>query len=228
MRILFLDGQADRSTRERSRQALLLLEFTVLFIILPTVYMAYRPFLIHPFPVVWGFAACCVWILKRDGSLSLQDFLGAHPGKERVRAALARFAFWAVLLILYAVCFEPGKLFAFPRNNPLVWLLFVWLYPVLSVIPQGIIYRVFVFRRYRDLFGSDWAMIAASALVFSYAHIIYRNPVAIVLTLFGGLFFAHTYAKDGSPWLSNVEHAIYGDFVFTIGLGYYICSGVFL
>ena len=224
--MLYSDGQAVRTVpEERTRQAFLVLELATLFVILPTLYMAYRPFLIHPFPVVWGFAAFCAWILKRDGRFSWRDLPGAPPGRERIKAVVRRFAFLAVPLMAYVLLFEPGRVLAFPRSSPVSWLLFVLLYPIVSVVPQGIIYRVFFFRRYRELFGSGWTMIAASAMVFSYAHIIYRNPIAIILTLLGGLFLAHTHARNDSPWLSNLEHALYGDFVFTIGLGCYICSG---
>jgi membrane protease YdiL (CAAX protease family) len=62
--------------------------------------------------------------------------------------------------------------------------------------------------------------------VFCYAHIFYLNPVAVLLTLVGGILFAHTYLKSGSLWVSSMEHALYGNFAFTIGLGYYIYSGV--
>ena len=40
--------------------------------------------------------------------------------------------------------FEPERLFAFVRQRPLVWALVIILYPVLSVYPQGIVYRVFI------------------------------------------------------------------------------------
>ena len=99
------------------------------------------------------------------------------------------------------------------------------LYPLFSAVPQGIIYRAFVFHRYGELFVKQWAMIAASGLAFCYAHIYFLNPVAIVLTLGGGIMFAHTYMRSGSLWLSVMEHGFYGDFVFTIGLGHYIYHG---
>lgn len=221
--MLFSDGEALRIVPQR--RAYLAVEFAVLFIVMPTLYMRYRPLLIHPFPVIWGFAALCAWVLRRNGSLSLQDLWGDYPDKKQIMTVIARFAFMAVLLMLYVLLLEPERLFAFPRSSPVSWFLFVVLYPVISVIPQGIIYRVFVFRRYQELFGTGWTIIAASGLVFSYAHIVYRNPIALILTLFGGFFFAHTHARSDSPWFSHMEHALYGNFVFTIGLGYYIYSG---
>jgi uncharacterized protein len=224
--MLYSNDQTFRLVPEgRTRQVYLALEFSVLFVVLPTLYMHYRQVLIHPFPVIWGFAALCAWILRLNGGLTARDLWGQYPGNKRIMAVMARFAFIAAVLFLYVVYFELEKLFAFPRNKPVLWFLFVLLYPIISVIPQGIIYRVFIFRRYEELFGNGWAIIAASGLVFSYAHVIYRNPIALILTLFGGFFFAHTYATSESPWFSHMEHALYGNFIFTIGLGYYIYSG---
>jgi hypothetical protein len=40
-----------------------------------------------------------------------------------------------------------------------------------------------------------------------------------VLTFFGGLLFAFTYSKTKSTFLVNIEHAIYGSGLFTLGMG---------
>jgi uncharacterized protein len=52
---------------------------------------------------------------------------------------------------------------------------------VLSVYPQGIIYRAFFFERYRGLFPGPAMLIVVSAAAFSFAHIIFRNPIAVGL-----------------------------------------------
>jgi uncharacterized protein len=99
------------------------------------------------------------------------------------------------------------------------------LYPVLSVYPQGIIYRAFFFERYRILFPNPAVLIVVSALAFSFAHIIFRNPVALIFTLVGGLLFAWRYAATGSLLTSSFEHALYGCWMFTVGLGQYFYKG---
>ena len=68
-------------------------------------------------------------------------------------------------------------------------------------------------------------MIWASAIVFAYAHILFINPVAPVLSLLAGYFFASTYAKYKSLALVTIEHALYGNMIFTLGLGYYFWGG---
>ena len=64
-----------------------------------------------------------------------------------------------------------------------------------------------------------WALILLSALAFSLMHIVFRNWIAVVLTFFGGLLFARRHLETRSLFVSSFEHALYGCFVFTIGLG---------
>jgi membrane protease YdiL (CAAX protease family) len=64
-----------------------------------------------------------------------------------------------------------------------------------------------------------------SAFAFSYMHIVFRNPAAMGLTLIGGVLFAITYEDTESLIISIFEHALYGNFLFTIGLGRYLYLG---
>jgi len=75
----------------------------------------------------------------------------------------------------------PRLLFNFVVRAPAFWALVMLLYPVLSVYPQGIIYRAFFFERYRGLFPGPAMLIVVSAAAFSFAHIIFRNPIAVGL-----------------------------------------------
>jgi hypothetical protein len=64
-------------------------------------------------------------------------------------------------------------------------------------------------------------MSLASALVFAWLHMIFRNHLAVILTLVGGWFFAQTCARTHSLRLVCLEHSLYGNLIFTIGLGNY-------
>ncbi len=119
----------------------------------------------------------------------------------------------------------PELLFSFVRTRPGLWALVMILYPVLSVYPQGIIYRSFLMHRYASLLPPGLASIVISAAAFAFMHIIFRNPLAVVLTFFGGLLFAWRYATTGSLFTSALEHALYGCWLFTIGLGQYLYHG---
>lgn len=68
-------------------------------------------------------------------------------------------------------------------------------------------------------------MIVASAAAFAFLHIIFRNWLAVGLTFAGGLLFAARYAGTGSLATSSFEHALYGCWLFTIGLGQYFYHG---
>jgi membrane protease YdiL (CAAX protease family) len=96
---------------------------------------------------------------------------------------------------------------------------------VLSVYPQGLVYRAFFFERYRSLFPNPAVLIAMSAVAFSFAHIIFRNPIAVGFTLIGGFLFAWRYGETRSLFTSSFEHALYGCWMFTVGLGDYFYRG---
>jgi len=68
-------------------------------------------------------------------------------------------------------------------------------------------------------------MIIASGLAFALMHIVFRNVLAVMLTLAGGLLFAARYAETGSLATSCFEHALYGCWLFTVGLGQYFYHG---
>ena len=54
---------------------------------------------------------------------------------------------------------------------------------------------------------------------------LFRNPWALLFTFAGGLLFLPTYRRTGSMLLANAEHALYGDFLFTVGWGRFFYEG---
>jgi membrane protease YdiL (CAAX protease family) len=104
------------------------------------------------------------------------------------------------------------------------------LYPVVSVYPQGVLYRAFFLHRYAGLLpatpAGELALLVASGAAFGFLHIIFRNPLAVVLTFFGGILFAWRYKETESLSVSSFEHALYGCWLFTVGLGQYFYHGV--
>jgi membrane protease YdiL (CAAX protease family) len=99
------------------------------------------------------------------------------------------------------------------------------LYPLLSVYPQELIFRTFFFHRYRQIFRQSWVLILASGLSFGLAHLFFANWIAPTLTLLGGLQFARTYDRTNSTLQAAIEHGLWGDLIFTIGLGWYFYGG---
>jgi membrane protease YdiL (CAAX protease family) len=68
-------------------------------------------------------------------------------------------------------------------------------------------------------------MVFASALAFALVHLVFRNPIAPPLSLVGGLLFAATYERTGSSLVATIQHALFGCWVFTVGLGWYFYHG---
>ena len=137
---------------------------------------------------------------------------------------LARFACGAALLAALLAWRNPDALFAFPRHNPRFWALVCCAYPIVSVLPQGILYRALFEKRYAACVPRALSLVFG-ALLFSWAHIVFRNPWACAFTFVGGLFFLSTYRRTGSLLFSGIEHALYGDFLFTIGWGSFFYEG---
>ena len=56
----------------------------------------------------------------------------------------------------YTILADPQALFLFPKENFKLWIIVMALYPVLSVIPQEFVYRVFFFQRYKTIFDNNF------------------------------------------------------------------------
>jgi membrane protease YdiL (CAAX protease family) len=82
-----------------------------------------------------------------------------------------------------------------------------------------------MYSKYKDAVGGTLGWVLASALLFGTAHIFLGNFVAPVMSFFGGILFASTYARTRSLALVAIEHALYGDMIFTVGLGQYFYHG---
>src|SRR5262249_51635233 len=136
-----------------------------------------------------------------------------------------RFAVLAPAIAALTWYFMPESFLQLPGQVPLLWIAIMFLYPLLSVWPQEMIYRAFLYNRYAPLFGQQWGFVAASAFAFGYVHMIFLNWIAIAMTAFGGFLFARDYARHKSLLLVCLEHALYGCLIFTVGLGRFFYSG---
>ena len=137
-------------------------------------------------------------------------------------------------LVVFFVCLglvmllSPATAFALPRQRPGFWPVVLVLYPVLSVLPQEIIFRLYFFQRFEKVcHGYRPLLILLNAFCFSWLHIIYIGWFAMVSTFVAGFFLARSYARssraDGGRTLLPVlvEHSLYGQIIFSVGLGRY-------
>jgi len=205
-------------------KTLLAAEFAALFFLLPTLW--YLDVIRVPLILfLCLFALACFLYLRFVPGFDRTQLINARVVPARFGQVLTVFAVNAVVIAALVYFFLPDQFFSMPGRSIALWAAIMILYPLFSVYPQEIIYRVFFFERYKHLFPTKWAIIAASAVAFGYGHIIFENNIAVIMTLLGGILFAKTYYESKSTLLVAIEHALYGDLIFTIGLGQYFYTG---
>ncbi len=202
----------------------LVLEFVLVFVGLPLGYR-FSPVRIPALPLLWLVAGYALWQLLGDKRFDLKRLWSAGQLRGRAAKIIAFFSLGAFVIWLGVVTYAPQLEWNLVRQHRLLWLIVLVAYPVLSVYPQGLLYRAFFFERYAKLFQNKWVMILASAAAFAFLHIIFRNWLAVGLTFAGGLLFAWRYAETKSLATSSFEHALYGCWLFTVGLGQYFYHG---
>jgi membrane protease YdiL (CAAX protease family) len=200
------------------------LEFAAFFVI-PPLLISLRLIPNLPIPYLLFAAVAGFLILRRNPAVRSAKLFAWRGIWPKLAQVLLRDAILLILLGLAVRIFAPEFLFSLIRRQPLFWALIMLLYPLLSVCPQEFLYRAFFFHRYQPLFGNGRGMIAASSLAFSFVHIIFGNWLAVGLCGLGGLLFSLTYHRSGSLLLASIDHALFGNFIFTIGLGQFFHHG---
>jgi len=199
-------------------------EFLLLFIGIPVALFFGLATTLPPLPLLWIVGFYCLVVLLRDPSFDPKQLWNAAPLWKQLPQILALFIAGVAVVSVLVHQYAPQLFLSLPRHRPRLWATIMLGYPLLSVYPQGLIYRAFFFHRYRRLLGCDLrmnslAMILISAVAFALMHILFHNWVALALTLPGGILFAVRYVNTRSLYVSSLEHALYGCFLFTIGLG---------
>ena len=174
-----------------------------------------------PIPFLLLLAAGAAWALRRDPSFDRSRLWNVKDAKKALKPVLFRDAVLIIILGLAVRYFAPDLLFSFVKRAPVFWVVIMFLYPLFSVYPQELLFRAYFFHRYKSLFGDTPLMILASAFTFAFVHIVFHNWVAVVLSFAGGILFSLTYQQSGSLLLACVDHTLFGNFIFTIGLGQY-------
>lgn len=203
----------------------LMVEFFLLCVALPgyIIYTKSAPFM---FTFLWGAALYGFLILRfvyHDHLRQLWKWKAVTW--ENMKPILIRWAVACVAMTAFIWFYDPDRMFRLALEHPHFIPVLMIAYPVLSALPQEFIFCSFFFERYGPFFGVASRMVAASTVVFAYAHVLYINPVAPTLSLVGGLIFAMTYLKTKSLALVTIEHGLYGNFLFLVGLGYYFHGG---
>ncbi|MDC7998071.1 CPBP family intramembrane glutamic endopeptidase [Gilvibacter sediminis] len=196
---------------------LLAAEFLIFFAILPVSFAWDYSIWIKAGLAVVGLTYIIVQLVK-DPDKPLKWYKN-YPWKAFWKRIGLQFLIIGAVTTLFVLWKAPNSLFCVPKSDPELFVKILGVYTFLSVWPQELIYRTYFFSRFESLFASKKVLIFVNAVVFSLAHIFFRNTLVTVLTFIGGLLFAYTYFKTRSTLLVSIEHAVYGNWLFTVGMG---------
>ncbi|MBK8946113.1 MAG: CPBP family intramembrane metalloprotease [Ignavibacteriae bacterium] len=176
-------------------------------------------------PIILLVALIAFIKLKNDKSFDKSILFEISNKKQLLKIIVIRWLLGLLILTILIYFTNRSQLFDFPRKNTMIYIFFLFLYPLFSAFPQELIFRSYFFHRFRNLFSSIPIMIFMSGLSFGFAHIIFQNWISPFISFLGGIMFARTYSKSNSLVITAIEHGIWGDLIFTVGLGIYFFSG---
>lgn len=207
----------------RPADPVLALEFAGLYLGLPLLLaLAFPPDWL--FPTLLGATTLGAILLARTPGFAWRELLRGWRGLDWRHVARVAAGTAAVAALLVALL-VPEEALGLPRRMTGLWLMILLLYPLLSALPQELLFRPLFFRRYGGLFPEPRVAILVNALVFGLAHLMYWNWVAVGLTVAGGAIFADGYLRRGGFAMAVVLHAVCGAIVFTSGLGAFFYHG---
>lgn len=212
---------ADASVAVRPRRRLWI-EFAALYIGAPLAIALFLPPRML-FPALFAFTVAGLILLYCTGGFDWHSLL---RGWRRIRWGFAAVFTLGVAVTGWAIMQATNPDYILNLTGPrLRFLLLIWvLYPLLSALPQELIFRPLFFHRFGALFPDERTALIVNAAVFSFAHLMYWSLIVAILTFAGGLIFALAYRRDGFPsaWLL---HGLAGNALFAVGMGYYFWSG---
>ena len=190
------------------------IEFFFLFIFLPTIlfFLPDTKLIFTTLYVVFFFS---LWKIKKDKTFKFFKL----KNKPDWKFIFLYFLIFSLLGLFYTFFVDKSLFLIFPKESPKVWLLVIILYPFFSVIPQEFIYRVFFFQRYKNILSKNlYLKYLINSLVFSYAHIVFQNYHAVIITALVSPIFHYSYERK-SFLTCILIHSIGGLIIFTYGLG---------
>lgn len=203
-------------------------EFTLIFVSLPLLGFFLRSYLANwLIPALIILMAVCGMLLLSDPHFKRFRLTSLGQFSAVKRRLFSFFFLGALFSGMFYGIMNQENWFSLPRNSFNDWLMLLLLYPILSVMPQELIFRTYFFHRYKRIMPSKTVRIIVSASVFALAHIVYANVLAVLLAFLGGLLFSYTYAQSRSTFVCVIEHSLWGLWMFTLGLGDVLDAGAF-
>lgn len=200
------------------------LEFILFFLFVPLVIAVALP----PswmFPLLFAFTGLGIVLLAITPGFRWRElFAGLLRISTSVLVLVAAGTAISGYLIVTEV--QPGALFFLPRQNPELMMMIAIGYPLVSALPQELVFRVLFFRRYHAILPrSRSGLLVLNAAVFSYAHLMYWSWIVLALTFAGGLAFAYSYHVRRNFPEAVLTHSFAGVILFTLGMGIFFYSG---
>jgi membrane protease YdiL (CAAX protease family) len=196
-------------------------EFAALFLVAPVVMALAMP-PAAMFPALFALTAVAIGLLAATPGFTWRSLAaGRLRGGEALVFAAGVAAVSAAAVALTA----PGQGFGLVRADPALLAAVLVIYPLLSVLPQELVYRVLYFRRYGAILPAGTVGIVLNAAVFALAHLFFWDWIVAVMTFAGGLVFAWAYVRQGSFPQAVLLHSVAGSIVFVSGLGNFFYTG---
>lgn len=199
-------------------QFYMVFEFLFFYISVPFVANAYLDGWLIVIPLIL-IAAFFLFLLLRDKNFDRKVL--TRLDKNFLRKSVVRVLVITILLVWFTFWIYPNLFFRYPIDEFRKYLITFFLYPIASVLPQELIYRVYYFHRYKALIPEKYLLMLSNALVFGFTHLIYGNWVAPIATFLVSWIFIFNYYKSRSLLNVSLEHYFYGLVMFTIGFGYF-------
>ncbi|WP_439128657.1 CPBP family intramembrane glutamic endopeptidase [Polaribacter sp.] len=194
-----------------------LTELFILFVLIPISFAIDYSLILKIIIGVLGFGYVLFVLLKIEKlRFTIQKNI---QWKKFWKTTLLKFLIIAIFTTCFVWFTNKNSLFTVVLNKPKTWLFFLVIYTLLSVYPQELLFRTFFFKRYKSLFKNDYLFLFINAVLFSLGHLFFNNTIVIAITFIGGLLFAFTFYKTKSTFLVSIEHAIYGCWLYTVGMG---------
>lgn len=204
--------------KANARKMLYWIEFLILFFGVP-LFLFFDKNIIHPSSVLLPVLVALILYFRKQKDFHLRDLIKLDISKSTwIKQGFIVLAI-GILLTLLVLIFEPDNLFNLPRGNWKVWLAMFFFYPIFSAYAQEVVFRTFLFMRYRPIFNKTWQIILASAVSFSFAHIVYFSALSLILTFLAGVYLSLVYHQTRSVLFVSIIHGALGFFIFTVGLG---------
>lgn len=200
------------------RRLYLWTEMLFLFIGLPLLYY-FEMIPVHKaIPLVLVFFYCLFIIIKdKNFDRGIFRIKRDYPWQD----FLLKGSILLIITSIWVYVFRADVFFHLPRNNFWIWVAVIVSYPIWSAYTQEFIFRAFYYHRYKLLFTNPVVMLLVNAVCFAMAHIIFRNWMALIFTFIGSIIFSYTYLRNKSLNAVFLEHSLYGNILFTNGLGIY-------